>query len=193
MAFTPCNALWRCLECYKEFKYFKLFRSLRPRHAWTTPGYVELGVVEEPVLNHRLICVECELLWREDDLKKAPKYAVDELFEADPDWCTLKGVRRDTKRVRKGSVWVNTGRQLKRAMDEARLERKTANEMATARVNFVSTNDGRPLMIGNSEESPGSSSKELPSALMSMAGMKAKAMKREVLSRVERLSNILIT
>ena len=79
---------------------------------------------------------------RENDLKTLPTDAVEELLDADPDWCTLGGVRRDVKRVNEGPVWSNIGRQLKRAMEEVKLERKTARESLSASVNFVGANDG---------------------------------------------------
>ena len=104
------------------------------------------------MLNHGLICIDCKLWYRRNDLVNLPKDAVDELLSGNPDWCNLESIRKEVKRVSKGPVLAKGGRTLKRAMDEVNHEGRVAKEFVSANINFVGTNDGKLLMIGDGSE-----------------------------------------
>ena len=65
------------------------------------------GKLVEPTWSHGNICIEGELWYRRHDMHNLSKDKVDEILRTDPDWCSLAAIRKEVKRVSKGTTWSN--------------------------------------------------------------------------------------
>ena len=134
MAFKSWQAEAKCVRCGLEAPYFKLYEAQRPKYKVTRIG-------EDGVRSHyfQRLCVNCEVLERREEYDGWDEDRQRE-FE---DYPLLATVRRDLKRMNKGSAWATTGRNMYLAQQQVKLESKAYYEKARKGLTDKNDDDGQ--------------------------------------------------
>ena len=150
MAFKPGTSLVKCYECETEGKFFRMYQSFRPTHAWTD---------EEGRTKAVLFCVDCELKNR---IKEWESFSEEEKGVAGEGYATLDAVRKDQKnRSREG--WAARSEPIKGAKAALKALKESWSE-EVVQVNFMQCMQNMELEDkkdeeekGDQESSPGAS------------------------------------
>ena len=115
MAFENSSKRYPCGECLHDFTYFQLMNNNRLENKKSPsaseasagaghPGQRQLAIKDQDDLQASVngrVCASCELNLR---LREWDQQTAD-FREANPDYATAQGVRRDQKIANKGPLW----------------------------------------------------------------------------------------
>ena len=138
MAYKSGTSLVKCLTCETEGKFFKMYQSFRPDHAWTD---------DEGRTKAVLFCVDCELKNR---IKEWESYTEEEKKIAGENYATLDAIRADQKnRSREG--WSARSESIKgaKAALKSLKEHRSEEEIS---VNFMQCTQNMELEDKKEEE-----------------------------------------
>ena len=122
MAFQSGTNVVRCFECKTEGKFFKMFQSFRPDHAWQD---------EEGRTKAVLLCVDCEVKTRQAEWER---WTEEEKEVAGENYPTLAAVQKDQKSRAKES-WTARSEPIKCGRAALKALKEGSDEVV--QVNFV--------------------------------------------------------
>ena len=129
MAFQTGTKLVKCSECETENKFFKMFQSYRPDHAWKDEDTGRIMAV--------LFCVDCEVRNRE---KEWEMWTDAEKELAGESYPTADAVRRDQKRRAK-EKWAERSEFVQAAKVAAKELREAAWSLEVAQAKTIAPGD----------------------------------------------------
>ena len=123
MAFQSGTKAFRCYECDVEGKFFKMYQSFRPEHAWKD---------EEGRTKAVLFCIDCEVKNRE---KEWQQWTDDEKKIAGEDYTSVEAVKKDQKN-RARENWAARSDPIKGAKESLKALKETSG-WEVIQVNFA--------------------------------------------------------
>ena len=123
MAFQSGTALARCQECGFEAKFFKLYQSFRPDHAWKD---------EDGRTKAALFCINCEVKNRQREWKE---WSQEEKDIAGEDYAKEETVKKEQKK-RSRESWAARSEPIKGAKAAVKALRENWSEQV-CQVNYV--------------------------------------------------------